>query len=349
MARLRQPGEPLAPQDFPDGAPGFPEMPEVNPNSQPQDLPKAQEAAPAPFDRQAFQNDWMSTSGTWDDFIGSHPQYKGQVTARNGSKDVFNIPGGEVLDLVGDQGGKNAHNWTGTGFNQQGIPDAPAGRPPPSLFGSVNAYMGGQQGGPGSNLGTSDLMSTLKGLFPGGLFNQDTVSRRTENAREDLARQSKSRNATNRAALASRGLIGDGPEQTAQNRAESDIADQYSNAVSGIYADESDNADQRMMQALQLAAGLSSEEAKLIVDQFRAQTERSGMEGSLALGNRNAGIDEMLGLGNLALGNTRASNDYNLGKGQLDLGWNNADIEEWLATQGLKLQGANISSRGNVK
>lgn len=169
----------------------------------------------------------------------------------------------------------------------------------------------------------ADLISTLQGLYKnGGGFNQDIVNRRTENAKEDLFRQGKQTRANDEAALASRGLIGSGPEATAFDRRSQDFTDRYKNAVSGIYANESQNADQRMMSALQLAGGLDQNDAQNLINAYSSQTSR-------ALGLGNLDTNATLGLGNLALGNMNGTNNYNLGLGRLgldrDVAQNNAD------------------------
>lgn len=192
-----------------------------------------------------------------------------------------------------------------------------------------NANSGGQAPQASAG-GFESLIGQLQGLFPGGQFNQDIVNRRTENARENLNRFSKSRNDTNRAALASRGLIGDGPEQTAQNLAESDIADRYANAVSGIYADESGRADDRMMDAFGLAAGMNRDQGRL-------------------------DLDRMLGTGNLALQNAGMTNDYNLDLARFGLDrdktlWDmeNDPIDQLMQLIGLWGQGAGNASGGYI-
>lgn len=158
------------------------------------------------------------------------------------------------------------------------------------------------------------VMAGLERLFSTGGFNQGIVDRRVESANESLQRQRMSRDKSNRAALASRGILGEGPghqsgpELTALSRLDSDIAGQFGGAVRDIYADESANADQRMMQALQTAAGLTAQEAQMIIDQFRAETERTSVGNQFELGK-----------GNLALGNMRGVNDYNLALGRLGL------------------------------
>lgn len=201
---------------------------------------------------------------------------------------------------------------------------------------------GGQQSGGtqapakgGGEVSLDELMGSLRGMFSGGGFNQDLVNRRTEGAREDLNRMGKSRNATNRAALANRGLIGDGPEMTAQNRAESDIADLYSQAVSGIYGDESERADKRMMDSLGLAAGLF------------------GKNADLGLARDRLALDEALGIGDLGLRNSGQTNAYNLDLARFGLDrdktlfdMENGGIDQLMQLLGLFGSGINTASDG---
>lgn len=194
-----------------------------------------------------------------------------------------------------------------------------------------------------------DIGNELKKLFPNGLYNQDLVTNRVSSVSDQLERGRKSRLATNRAALAERGLLGSGPEATAMNRMDEDLYDTFAGSVRDIHGDESAKADQRMMQALSTAAGLTSEQARLVIDKYKAENENKFNEGqlklgqgrlqlddklgsgrldldtllgkgNLALGNRRLSIDEMLGKGQLALGNLNAQNSYNLGLGNLSLG-----------------------------
>lgn len=158
-----------------------------------------------------------------------------------------------------------------------------------------------------------EIMANLKQLFPNGAYNQDIVNRRTENARENLLRQRKSTDANDRAILANRGTLGSGPEVTALTRADQNMADQYQNATSGIYADEENAASQRMMQALQTAAGMDANEANAFVNAYQAQSGRGLGVGNLGVAQQRANNDFTLGSGNLALGNVNSANNYNLG------------------------------------
>ena len=75
------------------------------------------------WDRTRFRDAWMSSGESLDDFVKNHPDFATGVTI---NKDRATLPGGEVLDLVGDIGGANTHEWTGTGYNASGVADAPA-------------------------------------------------------------------------------------------------------------------------------------------------------------------------------------------------------------------------------
>lgn len=220
--------------------------------------------------------------------------------------------------------------------------------------------------------GFDDIMGTLKDIYSnGGKFNQQAVTARTSNAADTLNRFKKSQSESDRAALAARGLVGDGPEQTAYGRLGSDIADRYSNAVTDIFANESQLADQRMIQALAQAVGISTADAANYVNQFNADTSRQlgfanvnlGHE-SNAIGQNNAyndnqlalgrlGLDNLLGQGNLALGNMKAQNDFNLGRGQqyndlykIILDSAGGDQDRITALINTLMNGANISAGG---
>lgn len=84
------------------------------------------------FDRQKFRDAWMSGSGSLDDFVKNNSSFASGVSV---NKDRATLPTGEVLDLVGDIGGRNSHEWTGTGYNAQGVADQGGGGTPSSFSG----------------------------------------------------------------------------------------------------------------------------------------------------------------------------------------------------------------------
>jgi len=198
---------------------------------------------------------------------------------------------------------------------------------PPDLFQQIT---GDEQGFDAKRI--SDILFSI--IEEGGGFNEDIVNRRTEIAREGLERQRKSRDASNRGRLAARGILGEGtvsgPELTSVERLESDIADRFQNAFSGIFADESRASDNRLTQALQQTGQLTSQESRLALDSFRAfQNAQLGL-GGLDLGQQQIDLNELLGmqglrlqetlgLGNLALGNLGQENAFNLGLARFGL------------------------------
>ena len=193
----------------------------------------------------------------------------------------------------------------------------------PSSSGGGGGNGGGNSNGGRYSLNGDEIYGYLKGLFPGGGFNQDIVNRRLDSVKTGLDAQRKSTQKNNEAYLADRGLIGSGPQASANESLESRLFGQFGQAYNDIYADEANNADSRMIAALSAATGMNESEAAHYIDEFRANTERDLGFGNLAARNREtdlgyyrAGNDYSLGQGNLALGNYRATNDYNLGAQQ---------------------------------
>jgi hypothetical protein len=169
---------------------------------------------------------------------------------------------------------------------------------------------------------TGDIMGALAKIYTtGGGFNDAAVQRRISNADDSLRRFQKSQASTDAAALAARGIgPGEGPSQTAYGRLAENVAGQYSGAVNDIYANESQLADQRLMSALQQAAGLSASEAQNYVDQFKSDTERQLGFNQLDLGHETNAITQNRDLRNFSLGQGALvnqdhanTNDYNLG------------------------------------
>jgi hypothetical protein len=189
--------------------------------------------------------------------------------------------------------------------------------------GGWSGYGAGGGGGSSSShpYDAAGVMEQLKKLFPDGAFNQDIVNRRVSNASDALNRNRKSQLATTQAFLADRGQgVNDGTFGSAVGNLETRLGENFNSSVNDIYASEGEAADQRMIQALQIAAGMTEEEARNAVDYARINSDNSLGWGNIGLGYRNAGINERLGLGNLALGNLNAGNQYSLGLGQLGLG-----------------------------
>jgi hypothetical protein len=102
------------------------------------------------FDRTQFRNSWMSQGGRYggdvDRFIRDNPSFATGVTGVSGNQSgAYRFPTGEVLDLVGDKGGRNSAEWTGAGHQA-------------ALGGAIQPYAGdgsGRSGGRAGAAGTS--------------------------------------------------------------------------------------------------------------------------------------------------------------------------------------------------
>lgn len=263
-----------------------------------------------------FGQAWLQSGGrTPQDlaaFVKAHPEYGATIGGSKGDKVTI---GGRTFDAVigagaGGLGGSFNDITDGGGGGET---DQPGITGTPIDFSQILNSVLSQQIIPQEQSGVdrSAVADALKGIFQnGGNFNQDIVDRRANIARDQLNTFKKSQQASDQASLAERGLLGSGPEITAQNRLGSNIADQYSQALSGIIADESQNADSRMMQALSLAAGLSDNDLDRLLQEYQTKAQTG-----INLGQLQSNYD--LGLGNLALGNLNSVNNYNLGVAQV--------------------------------
>lgn len=213
------------------------------------------------------------------------------------------------------------------GYGEPGSPGNPARTPildDPGIGGP-----GGPESPKGGNRETIDKI--LKQLLEnGGNFDQALVDTRLSSARDRLNRFRSSQLDTDKAALAERGQIGSGGEAAALTSLDSDIAGQFGTALTDIYGNEQENADKRLIAALQSGTGLSIADAQNAIDKYNAETGRMGTEGNLDLGKQRLALDELLGKGRLDL-------DTILGKGGLDIDRARLDLDRQLGTGKLDL------------
>lgn len=241
-------------------------------------------------------------------------------------KDALNLGNGEEFNVAGEHG----YQWNPSGAANSGMGAANASGQP---LGAGGAPIGGG----GSTPQFGDLKSALAGLFPDGAFNQGIVTKRVSNAADTLARQRKSSSATNRAQLAERGLIGSGAEGSASENLDSRLFDTYASNVNDIYASEGQAADQRMMQALQISAGMTEAEAATAVQALRAQNDFTLGQGSLANQGRQIDNTFNLGLGQFGLDQDRLNYDMQHG-----------NIDQWIALIQQMMNGAGTSAGGHI-
>lgn len=290
--------------------------------------------------RKGFSGDVLTDLNTlgYGDFYSSGGDRLSLKNAKN-AKDAADFNDQDWIYAFDANNDATKWNFGGGGSYQE--PSLPEGNAKAlGIPGYQPAPNYGGGGGGGTTTYTSrpsfdanTLKEALAGLFPNGAFNQNTVNRNVDNIRGGIEKARKSRLATNQALLAERGLIGSGPESSAYQNMDEDLFNAEVSGINDAYSHEYDQASSRMMQALQIAAGMTAEEARNAVDWFNAQTGRQTSDnnynlglGQLANQNRqtdlgflNSDRDFTLGRGNLALANSRNANDYNLALGRLGL------------------------------
>lgn len=259
-------------------------------------------------------------------------------TGWNGKDLLTNFPGIGNVDFIRDFGltsaSENGLAWQPESENAG--PEAAIS----SLFSGVQLPQGGGQQAPspdgGAPAANNELMTILRSLISGG-GNQDILNRRVESARTHLDSDRQSQTDYLLAKLADQGLIGSGPVQSSLAGLESDLGANFGDEVNQIYADESANADSRMMTALSLMSGLSTADQNRALEWFKANTDAGQ-------GQQRIDLDQSLGLGNLALGNARLGADYSLGLGNLQ----SADIGSLIELINGMIRGAGQSADGYV-
>lgn len=191
---------------------------------------------------------------------------------------------GSLRDLYGalgqQYGGPGGPGIT-TGPLQQ------VGQDPLSLLitGALANFIGSE----GSTGFGGDVQRALSGLMErGGELPADQVARRFESARELLDKGRRTMINDARGDLASRNLLSEpgipqGAEIGAIDRITDKLAPEFSRALRDIYADESAKSDARMMTALQMATGFSTDQARNLLAGIGEGTARQSALADLAL------------------------------------------------------------------
>lgn len=355
MAALRQPGGPQAPS-FGPAAPGW--------------------------------TGGLGAAGTPPSFPGNSPgdPYAGQTSAAPsfGGPTAGGQPGQGSL-LYAQPGGPQTPSfgpsnpeWSGGLFGQPagtpqnpttqtnpGVPGNPASQPPypagpgfaPLPFTPIvpgipenqpqvpqGPTSGTTQFGQGVESTLGDLLNTA------GQVNQGVINSQIDQTRGLFNQQRNAQLDSDRAELADRGLLGSGAEGNALGTLDKNLGASYGSALSGILGNEYNSANQRMMTALTTGAGMSEADAQRKIDEYNAQTGRTGTLGELGLQGQAIGVQNQLGnrtldtqsqLGNRGmdiqdeLGNKTLSLQDLLGEGDLGLRKELGEGQLGLGEQGL--------------
>lgn len=250
-------------------------------------------------------------NGDW--VPGDHPA-AAQASSAKPSGGGFPAPGGEA-------GPPTMVDKPGPG----GMPNPNA---PPAPKGSEN---------PGG------IENILK-QFLSGDMNKEILNRRVDSARDVLNKQRSSAVDTLGASLADRGQLGSGAADSASVRLDQGLNDDFAMAVNDIYANEGENADKRLMEALGIGSEMEIADKNREVDKYNAETGRLNSDRNYDIGNKEIDVKRR----SVANDETRTKNDFDLGNRRItsdeNLGNRRMSIDEKLGSRGLDLteRGQNI-------
>lgn len=277
------------------------------------------------------------------------PTSSGRASSGAGpTEDPFTSIGGGVRLATGEWVPKDSALASGPKW--EGGPDKlPEG---PATIGAPKDIDKGMNAPGGDD--EDDIHNILKKFLSGDL-NNDIVNRRVDSARDTLNSQRSGARDTLMASLADRGQLGPGSGESAELRLDDMLNEDFGQQVNDIYANEGENADSRLAQALSTSANMSMAEAQNAIDRFRANTDRTKVGNDYDLGGRRLDLDRSLGEGDLDvrrrgvenqgrqidndynLGSRRIDNDFTLGSRGLDLSdrGQRIDWDKFQATYGL--------------
>lgn len=187
----------------------------------------------------------------------------------------------DVYTALGQQYGGPGGPGITTGPLQQ------VGQDPLSLLitGALANFIGSE----GSTTFGGTVQDALYGILErGGELPTDQIARRYESARELLDKGRRTQINDLRGDLASRNLLSEpgipqGAEIAGIERITEKIAPEFSRALRDIYSDESAKSDARMMTALQMATGFSTDQARNLLAGIGEGTARQTALADLAL------------------------------------------------------------------
>ena len=153
------------------------------------------------------------------------------------------------------------------------------------ITGALANFLGAE----GSTTFGGDVQAALAGLLErGGDLDNNQVARRYESARELLDKGRRTMIGDMRGDLAERNLLSEpgipqGAEIGGLERITERLAPEFSRALRDIYSDETAKSDARMMTALQLATGFSTDQARNLLAGIGEGTARQTQLADIAL------------------------------------------------------------------
>jgi hypothetical protein len=144
------------------------------------------------------------------------------------------------------------------------------------------------RGALGSDLerSTTDAIQSI--IQQGGALNEGRLNTRIEGARERLERARRGQTEQAQAELAARGLVSQpgiqqGAEKTAIGEISETLGEDFSTALRDIEVAESQAADERLISALGLAAGMTRDQAQTLLGAVGAENQRQAILAEIAM------------------------------------------------------------------
>lgn len=259
---------------------------------------------------------YPASLGEWGNFNGNPEDpaaIKAYVSMLAGQQGVDPLISGQQDYLAGriaDTGGLTpgnegywqnrtlAGNWT--------RPEGPSSTQPSTadLMGVLNGIFGaGVPGAKTPSQTNPTLTSFLNGILsdPSSVFNKGLVNSEVMNARDQLEGQKNTQTQSLEAQLAQRGLAGSGAETTGLEELTSQLNNQFGNAVTSIYKNAGDQANNELSSVIAAATGLAPADANNLISQYEAATSRGVGTGNVLNQGQSTANSLLLGLGNLGL------------------------------------------------
>ncbi len=312
-------GPPPAPSPLPQPAPAPPTT-----TTAPSTTGDGTEAFSGTFNQQSFLSFISTqppTAATLDTFWNQNRaalEQQGWGYIPHPRDPKFVTPDGRFhIDVIQGGGGPNPRwQWLQEPANTGGIPHGGGGgsnalptggfgttAPPPVTSAPLVTDLGPDPFGPliegilgdlAANQGMtdfgSDISDALLGIIEsGGAAPNDTTDLQFERAREGLARAQRTSQNALRDALASRNLlsvsgIDQGPEVSSIGRVQQRLGEDFHGAVRDIFIEQSRQDDNRLTNALSLATGLASDQARSLLSVAQAAGREREVLSNIALG-----------------------------------------------------------------
>lgn len=237
---------------------------------------------PYAFFNSLFPGDYLDSAM----LIAAEPQLNAQgikvLRSADGRAGKIQLADGRIFDVVqGGASGLNKKQWLPVTGGGAGVPGEPERGP---IDDAINNLLNNGGATPYSK----EIQAQLAKIIATGGIDQPALQNRLTGAREDLAQAERSQRGDYRAALADAGLVStpgvaQGAEGLAEGRMQERLGETYAGNVRDIETNAYDTANANVMKALEMATGMSRDEANTLLGAIGSGTDRDRMFATIAL------------------------------------------------------------------